>query len=104
MKIAVSSTDGKNIDTHFGKAKSFFVFEFANNQLSLVEQRSTGNYCSDLPKHAFRKDEFQRVYEVIKDCQVLYTLKIGDVPAEKFRSLGMEVRQCEGLISKAIAG
>ena len=28
MRIAVASTDGENVDLHFGKARSLYVYEY----------------------------------------------------------------------------
>ena len=99
MKIAVTSSDGENIDTHFGKAETVYVFEFQKSNLKLLEKRDIEKYCSEVPGHTFRNEEFQKVFDAISDCNVLYTKKIGKTPAEKCRSQGIEIKELDGKIS-----
>jgi predicted Fe-Mo cluster-binding NifX family protein len=98
MKIAVSSSNGKTINTHFGKAKTFYVFEMTDGNIQYLEKRKTDTYCNSDPMHAFRKADFDKVYQVIADCDVLYTKKIGAMPAQKCKTLGLKVIQTEGEI------
>lgn len=102
MKVAVTSTNGKSIDTHFGKADIIYVYDVKNKDVKFIEKRNVDKYCSDNPLHAFRPDDFDKVYQAIADCKILYTQKIGAVPAEKCRSLGLKVNQAEGEIKTVL--
>jgi predicted Fe-Mo cluster-binding NifX family protein len=102
MRIAVTSSNGEKIDMHFGKAESIYVFELDNGKIKCLEKRSVEKYCSDNPLHAFRPEDFDKVYQAIADCEVLYTEKIGIVPAEKCRSLGIKVKEKKGEIISTI--
>lgn len=102
MRVAVTSSNGKTINSHFGKAKTFFVYDIKDKEIIFLEKRSSPGYCSTNPKHAFRAEDFSKVAEVIEDCQALYTKQIGAVPAEKFKSMGIEVSQKEGEILAAL--
>lgn len=102
MKIAITTSDGKQVDTHFGKAKVFHIFEIKQGKINLLEKRSTTAYCSSVEGHPFREDKFEAVYEVLKDCQILFTKKIGDVPAEKLREKGLEVFENNGPIVECV--
>lgn len=102
MKIAVTSSDGKNIDRHFGKAETIYVFDIDATGIKCLEKRDIDKYCSEDPTHTFRAEEFDKVYQAILDCKILYTEKIGLAPAEKCRSLGIEVKQMKGRIISVI--
>ena len=102
MKIAVTSSNGIHIDTHFGKATRIYIFQIQNNQVRFLEKRETDKYASNNPKHAFRKEAFLKVYETIKDCSVLYTREIGQVPAQRCETLGITVKRSEGEISRVL--
>ncbi len=39
MKIAVATSDGKNVDLHFGSAGIFLIFEIEENNLNFLELR-----------------------------------------------------------------
>lgn len=40
-KIAVASSDGKQIDRTFGQAESFFIYEVTEDKYSKIEKRNT---------------------------------------------------------------
>ena len=42
MRIAVASTDGENVDLHFGKAHSLYVYEYdeEKDELKFIDQRT----------------------------------------------------------------
>ena len=39
MKIAVSSSNGKDVDLHFGKSKTLYVYEFNGENTKFFEKR-----------------------------------------------------------------
>lgn len=39
IKVAIATSDGLNIDLHFGQAKSFLLYEFKNGKFELSEKR-----------------------------------------------------------------
>ena len=40
LKVALASSDGKNIDLHFGKAEKFYIYELKDKDFELVENRN----------------------------------------------------------------
>ena len=90
MKVAVVSTDGINVNEHFGKAERFLIYELDANSTSLIEERkSTPLSVNDL-QHSFNPERFKNVVNVIKDCKKVYITQIGDVPAEKLKAENIE--------------
>ena len=100
MKIAITSTNGKTIDTHFGQATCFYIYDVHDRQAKFIEKRFTMGYCITKENHQFRKDRFDNVFNIIGDCLLLYTAKIGEVPLDALRERGMSVRIFEGKISE----
>ncbi len=96
MKIAITSSNGKDVDTHFGKANMFYVYELTPGSQKLIEARSSENYCSGETGHGFMAEKLQIVYEIIKDCEMLCTAKIGETPAEKLQEKGINIVEFEG--------
>ena len=39
IKVAIASSDGLNIDLHFGQAKSFLIYELKDSKFELTEKR-----------------------------------------------------------------
>lgn len=39
IKVAIASSDGLNIDLHFGQAKSFLIYELKGSKFELIEKR-----------------------------------------------------------------
>ena len=55
IKVAIATSDGLNIDLHFGQAKSFLLYEFKDGKFELSEKRevpadaATGDFgCHDV--------------------------------------------------------
>lgn len=86
-KIAAATSDGKNIDLHFGEVKSVSVYEVneENGSFAFVEERQislpivsaessseTGCTCG--------KEFTDSVSQTVKDCVYLLVAKIGNRP------------------------
>ena len=101
MRIAVTTTNGEKVDQHFGKAGSFNIYDLENGTLKMVDLREVESYCeceNGEPvdsSHKFSSDRFSRVKEVIKDCDKLYTLQIGEKPREQLEIIGIAVHTCK---------
>ncbi|MDW7694872.1 NifB/NifX family molybdenum-iron cluster-binding protein [Flammeovirgaceae bacterium SG7u.111] len=106
MKVAICTSDGSNVDLHFGKTKVFYIFEFSKGKKKLVEKRKVDSYCTTakspagLSQHPFRKEKLDAVYDVIKDCKQLVTASIGETPKGKLEEKGMAVTICICPISR----
>ena len=88
-RIAAVSTDGLNVDDHFGKAQRFLIYDL-DDQLTFVEERSTESLSVGDPGHAFDADKFKRILSMLKDCSKVYITQIGEIPAAKLKESGVE--------------
>lgn len=102
MKIAITSSNGKVVDTEFGKAEKVYVYNLEDNQIQLLEKRQTNKFSIHNRGQAFSRNSFERVYETIKDCDVTYTQKIRDIPKQRCELLGIKIKQVEGDINKIL--
>jgi predicted Fe-Mo cluster-binding NifX family protein len=100
MKIAITTTNGKQVDEHFGKATSFYIYNLEGEQFKFDEIRYVNPYCENLdgepvdPDHTFNGAKLEAVYEVIKDCDKLYTQMIGEKPLQGLLKKGIHVQPC----------
>ncbi|QQS50873.1 MAG: hypothetical protein IPM71_15015 [Bacteroidota bacterium] len=108
MKIAITTSDGNYVDTHFGKASTFFVYEVVDGALRTIEKRGVIPYCrqegiKSTSDHTFVAEKFAIAYDLIKDCQVLITQQIGEVPKIRLKNLGIEVKLCYCAVEQVIS-
>ena len=97
-RLAIVSTDGLNVDDHFGRADRFLIYDL-DEEMKLVEIRPTETLSVGDPNHAFDTERFSRVASVLKDCTRVYATRIGEVPAAKLKEMGIEVVVYSGAIS-----
>lgn len=90
MRIAIVSTDGKNVDDHFGKAERFLVYDITAGKQALVEDRPATPLSVGDPEHAFDPDRFGAIADTLSDCERVYVTRIGDVPSDKLKERGIE--------------
>jgi nitrogen fixation protein NifX len=97
LRIAIVSTDGTNVNDHFGMAKRFLVYD-CNDETTLVEERPTESLSVGDSDHSFDAEKFGRIAALLKDCSKIYVTQIGEVPASKLKELGIEPVIYEGPI------
>ena len=88
IRVAVTSSDGRTVDQHFGHCSAFCIAEIGGDGTwKITEVRRTEQTC-----HAFSHDEthVQEVVELLSDCRYLLTYRIGIYPYSLFRSRGIE--------------
>lgn len=100
-RIAADSTDGRNVDDHFGKAERFLIHDLMDG-LTFVEERSAEKLSVDDPDHPFDADKFSRIASLLKDCSKVYATKIGKVPQDKLKALGVEAMVYHGPIADSL--
>ena len=98
MRIAVVSTDGINVNGHFGRAMRFLIYDLGR-EMKLVDTRPSETLSVGDPDHAFDPDRFGRVSAHLKDCRRVYATRVGDVPAAKLKELGIEPMIYSGAIA-----
>jgi predicted Fe-Mo cluster-binding NifX family protein len=102
MKVAVCTSNGNEVDIHFGRTENFYIYEVENSNIAQLEIRSTEKYCAGYssPDHEFQYDKLNNIFETIKDCEVLFTVKIGEAPKAALEYKGIKIIECEAVVSK----
>lgn len=92
MLIAVTSSDGRLVDTHFGKAERFLVYEAGKAEPALLYEVQAPSYCGGTgPGHSLMPDKLAAIAASLGDCRVVVTAMIGDAPREELDRLGIDV-------------
>ena len=76
IRVAIASNSGALLNGHFGSCIRFLVYQLSQNDMRLVDIRSTVEADSADDRNLFRAN-------LIKDCQVLFIQSIGGPAAAK---------------------
>lgn len=74
VKIAVASSDGVNVDEHFGRARSFHIYRLHDAGHERMETREIGPVCSG---HAHDDDALSKTAHALSDCRGVMAAQIG---------------------------
>jgi predicted Fe-Mo cluster-binding NifX family protein len=99
MKVAVASTDGKEIDLHFADAKTFFIFDLDADSLEFEEIRKK----RDIPVHE-HTERWRSSIDLIDDCKAVLCLNIGEKPHVELRKLGIKGIKLDCTVKEGVKG
>ncbi|MGN0343164.1 MAG: NifB/NifX family molybdenum-iron cluster-binding protein [Roseburia sp.] len=98
--IAAASSDGIVVNSHFGRAETFYIYEVKNDdEIHLVEKREVTPVCNG-GNHSDEKLKDNLLK--FKDCRYLLVSRIGNGAANMAESLGIEVYELPGIIEESI--
>jgi predicted Fe-Mo cluster-binding NifX family protein len=99
-KVAIATTDQKNVDQHFGKCDRFTIAEVddTNGSYRIVEERATFALCG-----AGDTDEnMDAAVNTLSDCAFVIVERIGRWPYATLYARGIESVEFSGSIEDAI--
>ncbi len=100
MKIAVASTNGNEVNEHFGKAEKFLVYEVNDEELLLVDQRPVTPLSVGDQDHGFDAARFAPLAAALADCKKVFVTRIGVRPADELYKRGIEAVVYSGPIAE----
>jgi Uncharacterized conserved protein len=100
QRIAIASSNGALVDTHFGHATSFFVYEIDERLARFVERRDVSASCAG-GKH--ETSSFDATLSALSDCSAVVVSMIGYGAAEYLREKGMRVFESPYFASSDVA-
>lgn len=86
FRVAVASTDGYTVDTHFGRACDFYIYQYLVDEWIFVEKRAVNPVCQD-GQHSVAA--MQKNVTQFKDCQYIVASKIGTGAMSTIQSQGI---------------
>jgi nitrogen fixation protein NifX len=94
MKVAFATTDGNNVDEHFGRAGMFAVYEFTESGFRFVELRK---FAEGMDKSVtdtrdmgpLHDDAVQGKIDRLADCKLIYLTEIGGPSAARLVKKGI---------------
>ncbi len=94
MKVAFATTDGKNVDEHFGRAGLFAVYDVSSKGHAFVELRKFADgidraVVDTREQGNIHEDAVQGKVERLADCRLIYLTEIGGPSAARLISKGI---------------
>lgn len=94
MRIAFATTDGVNVDEHFGRAGMFSIYELNMEGYRFIEFRkfAEGRDTEIENTKGLRKehdDKVQGKVDRLADCKIVYLTEIGGPSAARLIKKGM---------------
>lgn len=95
-RIGFASISNLVIDQHFGSARSWQIYDI-DNEARFVETRKSIFRCGGNCEGGFN-----HLHEILKDCDAVFVLKIGETAAMYMISKGIRVFEARGEIKDII--
>jgi nitrogen fixation protein NifX len=94
MKVAFATTDGKNVDEHFGRAGMFAVYEFTEGGFRFVELRKFADgmdkaVVDTRDRGPLHDSAVQGKVDRLADCKLIYLTEIGGPSAARLVKKGI---------------
>ncbi len=102
MRIAVASSDGKNVNVHFGMVREFLIFDVAGDSMELVETRSSLPWCGENAEAQFDDDAIGKAASTLSDCEAVLIAKIGDCAYDDLMDNGVFPYESSDSIDEAV--
>jgi predicted Fe-Mo cluster-binding NifX family protein len=86
MKVAVATRDGLTIDTHFGHAREFWVYDLSGKTATFLERRDIAQYCV---AGQSMDSALDGILNALADCQAALVAMIGEPPRAQLAAIGV---------------
>ncbi|MDR1196306.1 MAG: hypothetical protein LBL00_07520 [Endomicrobium sp.] len=97
-KVAFASLYGTEVDQHFGMADMFYIYEIDGAKAALLQKRRFERNA-----HRCHNDEnFAKAYELLKDCDAVFTAKIGQSAADYLIKKNLRVFEINAKITQVL--
>lgn len=93
LLIAVTSTDKKTINQHFGSAQEFLIYDVTSSKARFVEKRKAAYaYCNG-PDHCSSDAPIKEIIQTLQGIDVLMTAKVGGFPKKYLEEAGIKCEE-----------
>ncbi len=88
--IAACSKDMGVVNQHFGHAKEFLIYQVINGTAKLINVRKVeDHYCQGADSCDEPEDRFNKIFQVIQDCDAVVCLRVGYPVHKKLEAHGI---------------
>jgi predicted Fe-Mo cluster-binding NifX family protein len=93
IKAAFASSDGVNVDRHFGKADSFAIYTLTAEGSSFEQTRELKTVSAE-----YREHKLKNLSELLSDCVIIVAQKFGRHAFPLFDPARTELLELDGQI------
>ena len=99
-RVALASTDNRNVDQHFGRAESFLIVDVDDSgAYEEVEQRFVVPICNG---GSHNSDKMKRGVEALLDCNFVLAARIGPGAVDELSQHGIAAFEMPGTVGDAL--
>lgn len=97
MKIAIASSNGEDVDLHFGKASSLYIYDYDDEteDLEFIEKR-------EVEIEEDERHQWSKILAVIWDCDLVVCVQTGVKSKIGIKEAGLKVLEDEGSIDDVL--
>lgn len=98
-RIALASTDGVEVNMHFGHANEFQIYDIAGEKYVFIESRYARPCCQH---QSHDTNRFDQVIKLLSDCDTIFVSQIGSGAADYLIQNGVRVFEAPYHISEVV--
>src|SRR5512134_2535492 len=104
MKVAFATTDGINVDEHFGRAGSFAIYDLSQAGYQLLELRKFADgvdkaVTGTREQGVIHDERVQDKVDRLADCKIVFMTEIGGPSAARLVKKGIMPMKVKAVIS-----
>jgi nitrogen fixation protein NifX len=104
MKVAFATTDGINIDEHFGRAGSFAIYDLSQSGYRLLELRKFADgidqeIVGTREQGVLHDEAIQDKVDRLADCRIVFMTEIGGPSAARLVKKGIMPMKVKAVMS-----
>jgi nitrogen fixation protein NifX len=104
MKVAFATTDGKQVNEHFGRAGIFAIYDIVESGHRFVEMRKFADgmdmaVVDTRDMGALHDDAVQNKVDRLADCKLIYLTEIGGPSAARLVKKGIMPMKMKEIVS-----
>jgi nitrogen fixation protein NifB len=90
VRIAIASKDGQVIDTHFGHATHFWIFDVARDTIRFIEKRDVDQYCVGQSHCDDKSATLDSLIASLHDCHQVHCVRLGMAPWQQLEQANIQ--------------
>lgn len=94
MRIAIASSNGKDVDLHLGRASSLYIYDYDDEKTSFVETRTL--------EIGEGKHQGGKIIKACEDCDVIIAVQYGFKSKIKAQDANIKLVSDEGPLEEVL--
>ncbi|MEY8353174.1 nitrogenase component 1 [Lachnospiraceae bacterium 54-53] len=101
-RFAVASKSGVIVDTHFGHAREFYLYDYLDGEVRFAGKRNVEQYCRGEEYCGEKEDKMERIIAALNGCNGVIAMRIGTEPKRKLAQRGIKPVNTYDMIEDAV--